>query len=117
MAFAARTLVNALRVTTDKLEQGNMYQWGIVAIAAIWHRQTIAHFTKDEIHSFAMERKGIRFCPSSEFVSVCSPVTRSTISLTLNFGRSFRFRHTTKLKNMTLLKQSRYFQRKTLPEI
>jgi hypothetical protein len=74
MAFANLQLVNALRATANKLEQGNAYQWGHMGSCNCGNlAQTITHFTKEEIHRFAMERKGdwseqvLEFCPSSGY--------------------------------------------------
>lgn len=74
MAFATPQLISALRTTADKLEQGSTYQWGHMGSCNCGNlAQTITHFTKEEIHRFAMERKGdwseqvLEFCPSSGY--------------------------------------------------
>jgi hypothetical protein len=74
MAFATLQLVNALRTTANKLAQGNVYQWGHMGSCNCGNLvQTITHFTKEEIHRFAMERKGdwseqvLEFCPTSGY--------------------------------------------------
>jgi hypothetical protein len=74
MAFATPQLVNALKATANKLALGNVYQWGHMGSCNCGNlAQTITHFTKEEIHRFAMERKGdwseqvLEFCPSSGY--------------------------------------------------
>lgn len=74
MAFATTQLINALKATAEKLEQGNTYQWGHMGSCNCGNlAQTITHFSKEEIHRFAMDRKGdwseqvLEFCPSSGY--------------------------------------------------
>lgn len=74
MAFATLPLIDALRNTAKKLQQENTYQWGHMGSCNCGNlAQTLTHFSKEEIHRFAMERKGdwseqvIDFCPSSGY--------------------------------------------------
>jgi hypothetical protein len=74
MATASIEIINALRKTADKLEKGNPFEWGHMGSCNCGNlAQTITHFTKEEIHRFAMQKQGdwadqlIDFCPTSGY--------------------------------------------------
>lgn len=74
MATASIEIINALRKTSDKLEKGNPFEWGHMGSCNCGNlAQTITHFTKEEIHRFAMQKHGdwadqlIDFCPTSGY--------------------------------------------------
>jgi hypothetical protein len=74
MATASIEIINALRKTADKLEKGNPFEWGHMGSCNCGNlAQTITHFTKEEIHRFAMQKHGdwadqlIDFCPTSGY--------------------------------------------------
>lgn len=74
MATASIEIINALRKTAEKLESGNSFEWGHMGSCNCGNlAQTITHFTKEEIHRFAMQKRGdwsdqlIDFCPTSGY--------------------------------------------------
>lgn len=74
MATASIEIINALRKTAHKLEKGNPFEWGHMGSCNCGNlAQTITHFTKEEIHRFAMQKHGdwadqlIDFCPTSGY--------------------------------------------------
>lgn len=74
MAKASIEIINALRKTSEKLENGNPFEWGHMGSCNCGNlAQTITHFTKEEIHRFAMQKRGdwsdqlIDFCPTSGY--------------------------------------------------
>jgi hypothetical protein len=74
MAKATIEVIRALRLTADKLEKGSSFQWGHMGSCNCGNlAQTITHFTKEEIHAFALEKRGnwsdqlIDYCPTSGY--------------------------------------------------
>lgn len=73
MAIPNPELINALRATVRKLSSSDNYQWGHMGSCNCGHlAQELTHFSKAEIHAFAMERYGDwsqqvkDFCPDSK---------------------------------------------------
>jgi len=59
MAIPNPELINALRATVRKLGSSDNYQWGHMGSCNCGHlAQELTHFSKAEIHAFAMERYG-----------------------------------------------------------
>jgi len=59
MAIPNPELINALRTTVRKLSSSDNYQWGHMGSCNCGHlAQELTHFSKAEIHAFAMERYG-----------------------------------------------------------
>jgi len=74
MATPSIEIINALRKTADQLEKGSNFEWGHMGRCNCGHlAQTITHFTQDEIHRFAMQKRGdwsdqlIDYCPTSGY--------------------------------------------------
>ncbi|RYY00361.1 hypothetical protein EON78_01370 [bacterium] len=74
MARPSYPLVEALRITADRLEQGAYYQWTHQGSCNCGHlAQTITKLTKSEIHKIALEKEGnwadktIDYCKTSGF--------------------------------------------------
>lgn len=74
MAKASIEIINALRKTSEKLENGNPFVWGHMGSCNCGNlAQTITHFTKEEIHRFALQKRGdwsdqlLDFCPTSGY--------------------------------------------------
>ena len=74
MAIPSIEIINALRKTADQLENGSNFEWGHMGRCNCGHlAQTITHFTQDEIHRFAMQKRGdwsdqlIDYCPTSGY--------------------------------------------------
>lgn len=74
MATANPKLIQALRKTAKKLNEGASYQWGHMGACNCGNlAQELTTYTKAEIHAFAMERYGdwsqqiLEFCPSSGY--------------------------------------------------
>jgi len=72
MAKASYELINALRNTASKLEKGALYQWGHMGACNCGNLvQEISNLSKDEIHEYAMRKKGDwteqvnDYCPQS----------------------------------------------------
>ena len=73
MATPSLELINALRATVRKLSSSDNYQWGHMGSCNCGHlAQELTHFSKAEIHAFAMERYGDwsqqvkDYCPESK---------------------------------------------------
>jgi hypothetical protein len=67
-------LILALRRVADKLESGAIYMWGHMGACNCGNlAQELTSFTKDEIHTYAMQRPGewkdqlLEFCPNTGF--------------------------------------------------
>lgn len=74
MARATIEVIRALRLTADKLEKGSSFQWGHMGSCNCGNlAQTVTHFTKEEIHAYALEKRGnwsdqlIDYCPTSGY--------------------------------------------------
>lgn len=74
MARANKKLIDALRITADKLEKGAPYQWGHMGSCNCGNlAQELTRFDKKEIHAYAMRRKGDwseqaeDYCPESGY--------------------------------------------------
>lgn len=74
MARPSYPLIEALRITADRLEQGAYYQWTHQGSCNCGHlAQTITKLTKSEIHKIALEKEGnwadktIDYCKTSGF--------------------------------------------------
>lgn len=74
MANANPILINALRKTVIKLKKGAPYQWGHMGACNCGNlAQEITHFSKGEIHRYAMQRHGdwneqlVDYCPASGY--------------------------------------------------
>lgn len=74
MARPSYPLIEALRITADRLEQGAYYQWTHQGSCNCGHlAQTITKLTKSEIHKMALEKEGnwadktIDYCKTSGF--------------------------------------------------
>jgi hypothetical protein len=74
MAKANPELIAAIERTITKLQQGAAYQWGHMGACNCGNlAQELTHFSKAEIHQFAMQRHGdwneqlIDYCPSSGY--------------------------------------------------
>jgi hypothetical protein len=74
MAQANPELIAAIERTISKLQSGAAYQWGHMGACNCGNlAQELTHFTKAEIHQFAMERHGdwneqlIDYCPTSGY--------------------------------------------------
>lgn len=72
MAKATLELIAALRRTASRIEKGAPYQWGHMGSCNCGNlAQELTHFSKAEIHAFAMEGRGdwneqvAEFCPTS----------------------------------------------------
>lgn len=72
MAKANPRLIDAIEKTAAKLAGGAAYQWGHMGVCNCGNlAQELTHFTKAEIHRFAMQRYGdwneqlIDYCPTS----------------------------------------------------
>lgn len=72
MAHANLKLIDALRITAKKLEEGGNYQWGHMGSCNCGNlAQELTQLTKAEIHQFAMQGRGDwreqveEFCPTS----------------------------------------------------
>jgi len=72
MAKANPFLIEVLRKTASRLENGSNYQWGHMGSCNCGHlAQEITNYSKSEIHSFAMQRYGdwskqiLDYCPDS----------------------------------------------------
>ena len=72
MAHANLKLIDALRITARKLEEGGNYQWGHMGSCNCGNlAQELTQLTKAEIHQFAMQGRGDwreqveEFCPTS----------------------------------------------------
>ncbi len=72
MAHANLKLIDALRITAQKLEEGGNYQWGHMGSCNCGNlAQELTKLTKAEIHQFAMQGRGDwreqveEFCPTS----------------------------------------------------
>jgi hypothetical protein len=72
MAHANLKLIDALRITAQKLAEGGHYQWGHMGSCNCGNlAQELTQLTKAEIHQFAMEGRGDwreqveQFCPTS----------------------------------------------------
>lgn len=74
MARPSYSLIEALRITADRLEQGAYYQWTHQGSCNCGHlAQTITKLSKSEIHKLALEKEGnwadktIDYCKTSGF--------------------------------------------------
>lgn len=74
MAKATIEVIRALRLTADKLEKGSTFQWGHMGSCNCGNlAQTVTHFSKEEIHKYALEKRGnwsdqlIDYCPTSGY--------------------------------------------------
>lgn len=74
MAIASYGLIDALRVTADRLEKGAYYQWTHQGSCNCGHlAQTITKLTKSQLHKIALEKEGnwadktIDYCKTSGF--------------------------------------------------
>jgi hypothetical protein len=74
MAKANPRLIAAIEKTVAKLSNGAAYQWGHMGACNCGNlAQELTHFTKAEIHQYAMERHGdwneqlLDYCPTSGF--------------------------------------------------
>jgi len=74
VARPSRRLIDALRATARRLEDGARYEWGHMGRCNCGHlAQTLTTFTPEQIHRMAMVRFGnwneqVReYCPSSGF--------------------------------------------------
>ncbi len=74
MAKVNPDLLKAFRKTIEKLKNGVHYEWGHMGACNCGHlAQEITHFSKAEIHQFAMQKKGdwneqiVEYCPSSGY--------------------------------------------------
>jgi hypothetical protein len=72
MAQANLKLIDALRITAQKLAEGGNYQWGHMGSCNCGNlAQELTQLTKAEIHQFAMQGRGDwreqveEFCPTS----------------------------------------------------
>lgn len=72
MAKANPRLIEAIEKTAAKLSSGAAYQWGHMGGCNCGNlSQELTHFTKEEIHKFAMQRFGdwneqlLEYCPTS----------------------------------------------------
>jgi len=72
MATPSIGLIRALRLTAAKISLGADYQWGHMGACNCGNlAQELTSFSKEEIHSFAMQRCGdwneqlVDYCPSS----------------------------------------------------
>ncbi len=72
MATPTPELILGIRKTIQKLKHGAPYQWGHMGACNCGNlAQELTHFTKGEIHSYAMQRHGdwneqlIDYCPTS----------------------------------------------------
>ncbi len=89
MAKANPRLIEAIEKTIFKLSNGAPYQWGHMGACNCGNlAQELTHFSKAEIHQYAMERHGdwneqlLDYCPTSGF-----PIDMM-ISKMLEFGLS-----------------------------
>ncbi len=74
MARPSYQLIEALRITADRLDKGAYYQWTHQGSCNCGHlAQTITKLTKSEIHKIALEKEGnwadktIDYCKTSGF--------------------------------------------------
>ncbi len=74
MATPNPKLIQALRTTARKLENGGNYQWGHMGSCNCGNlAQELTKLSKAEIHAYAMQRSGdwyeqtLEFCPSSGY--------------------------------------------------
>uniref|UniRef100_UPI00404A4008 hypothetical protein n=1 Tax=Flavobacterium sp. TaxID=239 RepID=UPI00404A4008 len=74
MAIPSIEIINALRKTADQIERGSSFEWGHMGRCNCGNlAQTITNFTQEEIHKFAMEKRGgwsdqlIDYCPTSGY--------------------------------------------------
>lgn len=74
MARPSYPLIEALRLTAERLEQGAYYQWTHQGSCNCGHlAQTVTKLTKSEIHKMALEKEGnwadktIDYCKTSGF--------------------------------------------------
>lgn len=72
MAKANPRLIEAIEKTASKLAGGSAYQWGHMGVCNCGNlAQELTHFTKAEIHQFAMQKFGdwngqlLDYCPTS----------------------------------------------------
>jgi hypothetical protein len=74
MAKANPRLIDALERTVAKLSNGAAYQWGHMGACNCGNlAQELTHFTKSEIHHYAMQKHGdwneqlLDYCPTSGY--------------------------------------------------
>jgi hypothetical protein len=74
MATSSIEIINALYKTASQLENGSPFEWGHMGKCNCGNlAQTITQFTQDEIHRFAMQKRGdwtnqlIDYCPTSGY--------------------------------------------------
>lgn len=74
MAIPSFKLIDALRTTADRLENGAYYQWSHQGSCNCGHlAQTITNLSKEEIHKMALEKQGnweekaIEYCKTSGY--------------------------------------------------
>ena len=74
MARPTRTLVDALRATALRLEQGSRFRWTHMGACNCGHlAQTVTSRSREEIHRIAVEKAGdwrdhaIEWCPASGY--------------------------------------------------
>ena len=107
MAKANPELIAALEKTASKLANGANYQWGHMGACNCGNlAQELTHFSKAEIHQYAMQRYGdwneqiVEYCPDSKL-----PMDLM-ISKMLNFGLSLDdLGHLEKLSDPEVLSQ------------
>lgn len=74
MAAIRISIIEALRTTANKLENGNRYEWGHMGNCNCGNLvQTITSFTRAEIQEYALQKRGdwseqlIDYCPTSGY--------------------------------------------------
>jgi hypothetical protein len=74
MTRPTRELIEALRTTARRLDQGAHYQWTHMGSCNCGHlAQTLTKLTRAQLHAFALEKAGdwgeqaIEYCPSSNY--------------------------------------------------
>jgi hypothetical protein len=74
MARANRTLINALRSTAARLQQGAPYRWTHMGACNCGHlAQTVTRLDAEDIRRYALERtgewaeQGLEYCPTSGY--------------------------------------------------
>lgn len=107
MAKANPKLIEAIERTVAKLSNGAAYQWGHMGACNCGNlAQELTHFTKSEIHQYAMQKHGdwneqlLDYCPTSGY-----PIDLM-ISKMLDFGLTLDdLAHLERLSDLSILSQ------------
>jgi len=114
MAKPSLELIGAIRRTAKKLKEGAPYQWGHMGSCNCGHlAQEITHFTKAEIHQFAMRKSGdwseqvLEYCPNSGYPMDMMITGLLTHGLTLNDLRNLEWLSDSKILNKLAVRNLR----------